>query len=95
MKQIPKSDRAPLPSKARTNRDPVMILVGIMLVVFSLAAGYSTWRETTPKPAALSRGPVKDPGVGLTDPLSAKQKPHQTGLQGNSMPFPDRGSQLR
>ncbi len=52
--------RKPSPelSKTRTNRDWIMIVLGIFLVLLFVVAGYFSYVPTKP---AKGRGPVKDP----------------------------------
>lgn len=52
---------APAPSVTRSNRDVLMIVLGVFLVVLFLAAGYLAFRERVPEPAKAPRGPVRNP----------------------------------
>ncbi|MEW6349164.1 MAG: hypothetical protein AB1646_08885 [Thermodesulfobacteriota bacterium] len=54
-------ERAPAPSRTRSNRDPVMILLGVVLILFLLTAGYQGVFRGDKKPVKKYRGPVRDP----------------------------------
>lgn len=61
MNKITRSHRTPPPSKARSNRDWAMIVLGIALIALFVAAGYAGLNG--PKHGQRkAQGPVKDPG---------------------------------
>lgn len=50
------------PSIVRTDRDPVMIFVGVALILLFLVSGYISLTQSDRQPAANKiRGPVKNP----------------------------------
>lgn len=53
--------KSPRPRKTRTNRDWVMIMIGIGLIIFFLVAGYVGIGERGKGPVQKKRGPVKNP----------------------------------
>lgn len=61
MRRIPESKRAPEPSRTRTNRDWIMIVLGVFLAVLFFVAGYTSYTGSDTKPSRKIRGPVKDP----------------------------------
>lgn len=61
MRRIPESKRAPEPSRTRTNRDWIMIVLGVFLAVLFVVAGYTSYTGSDTKPSRKIRGPVKDP----------------------------------
>jgi hypothetical protein len=59
--RISRKNALPEPSVTRTDRDWVMIFLGVALILFFLGVGYLTVSENDRNPAQKIRGPVKDP----------------------------------
>lgn len=75
MNRVIRSPRIPPPSKARSNRDWVMIVLGIALVALFVAAGY-TGLNSPERGHRRLQGPVKDPGhVGRLNDLNEGRAP--------------------
>lgn len=55
--------RPPDPSTTRTSRDRVMLVLGVFLTLFFIAAGYLALFHDDRYVAAQQRGPVKDPRI--------------------------------
>jgi len=56
----------PEPRATRTNKDWVMIFLGMALILFFLGLGCLTVSEDGKRPAQRIRGPVKDPRGAVT-----------------------------
>ncbi len=69
-----KTKSAPEPSRARTDRDWVMIALGLLLVGVFLFAGYLSFQRPDGSGKPAIRGPVKDPKAAahLIEPLLNK-----------------------
>ncbi|GEM_PF-1940022 len=64
----PKTKPAPPPSGTRTNKDWIMITLGVLLILFFVTAGYLGVVKTNKNSPQRIRGPVKDPDkVGMMD----------------------------
>lgn len=59
--------RSPKPSITRSNRDLVMIALGVLVTIFLLVAGYLALFPSGKQASIKPKGPVKDPRV-LTQP---------------------------
>ncbi|MCA1961932.1 MAG: hypothetical protein LDL33_14200 [Desulfomonile sp.] len=55
--------RPRIPKQTRTNRDWVMLVLGVMLIVFFVFAGYVTLTAREDGARPRKRGPVKDPKI--------------------------------
>jgi len=53
--------RAPEPRRTRTDRDWIMMAIGVSLIVFFLVGGYMSLREREKNPGRRIRGPVRNP----------------------------------
>jgi hypothetical protein len=53
--------RSPDPSTTRTGRDPIMLVLGVFLALFFIAAGYLALVHDAGHVGSQPRGPVKDP----------------------------------
>ena len=101
MSRVPKNHVSPPPSHTRSNRDLVMAIIGICLIVFFLVAAYLSLKESDATRRPKFRGPVRNPaGSHLLErgetPLAhssrgcaLKSKTPSDGLTGKSMPLPD------
>ena len=69
-----KTKRAPEPSRVRTDRDWVMIGLGLLLVAVFLIAAYLSFQRPDGAGKPAIRGPVKDPKAAshLMEPLVNK-----------------------
>jgi hypothetical protein len=76
----------------RTDRDWIMVVLGVLLIVAFLVAGYLSLGSTPKSPSTKPRGPVKNPArsSSMGHAPAPKERPHQTGLRISSLPFPDR-----
>ncbi|MFH1113103.1 MAG: hypothetical protein V1792_04210 [Pseudomonadota bacterium] len=62
----PRRTKTPEPGTTRTDRDRVMIVLGVFLTLLLLAAGYVSIGSPDGNPAPRKRGPVKHPdSVGM------------------------------
>ncbi len=60
--ELPRKNKMVEPSTTRTNRDGIMIVLGVVLIVFFVVAGYLTLTRSDSQPNNnKTRGPVKDP----------------------------------
>lgn len=59
--------RSPAPRTTRTSQDRVMVVLGVLLTLFFIVAGYLTLVHDDGIARGQQRGPVKDPRV-LTQP---------------------------
>jgi hypothetical protein len=68
MKGYSQKTRMAEPRKTRTNRDWVMILLGVCLIISFLVGGYLSLTGSQQTPVRKFRGPVRDPAaLGLLD----------------------------
>jgi hypothetical protein len=58
---MPENKRTPKLSNTRTERDWIMIVLGVCLVIFFLVGGYLSCGKTEKGTAPRLRGPVKEP----------------------------------
>ncbi len=58
---MPENKRTPKLSNTRTERDWIMIVLGVCLVIFFLVGGYVSCGKTEKSTPPTLRGPVKDP----------------------------------
>ena len=58
---MPENKRTPKLSNTRTDRDWIMIVLGVCLVIFFLVGGYLSCGKTEKSAPTKLRGPVKDP----------------------------------
>lgn len=61
MNAEPRRRKTPEPGTTRTDRDRVMIVLGVFLTLLLLAAGYVSIGGPDGTPATRKRGPVKHP----------------------------------
>jgi len=88
LKRIGSSKTAIRAGETRTDRDLVMIALGVLLCLLLALSGYLSLRDTSSGSARQIRGPVKDPkSYGLSPESSLPQKNPSDGLTGLSMPF--------
>lgn len=66
----PSGKKRPEPSTTRTNRDLKMIVMGALLIIFFLVAGYLGIRESARKETPTPKGPVRNPHSILISPPS-------------------------
>ena len=59
---MPMNKRAVKLSNTRTDRDWIMIVLGVCLVIFFVVGAYVSFVRTAPNGSPKLRGPVKDPG---------------------------------
>ncbi|HMK36996.1 MAG TPA: hypothetical protein VK463_18120 [Desulfomonilaceae bacterium] len=60
--------KAPDPSATRTDKDWVMIVLGVLLAVLFLAGGYASLSQGEKAAVHKMKGPVKDPkSMGMFD----------------------------
>jgi hypothetical protein len=68
----PKTKHAPPPSRTRTNKDWIMITLGVLLILFFLTSGYLGVVTTNKNSRQKIRGPVKDPDkMGMIGPSNS------------------------
>ena len=84
-----KNKSTPEPSRSRTDRDWVMIGLGLLLAAVFLFAGYLSIQRVDAARKPAIHGPVKVPkgATGLLQPSQTKTP--SDGLTGKSMPLPD------
>jgi hypothetical protein len=58
---MPENKRTPKLSNTRTDRDWIMIVLGVCIVIFFLVGGYLSCGKTEKSTPPKLRGPVKDP----------------------------------
>jgi hypothetical protein len=58
---MPENKRTPKLSNTRTDRDWIMIVLGVCLVIFFLVGGYLSCGKKEESTSPRLRGPVKDP----------------------------------
>lgn len=61
MSPMLENKRTPKLSNTRTDRDWIMIVLGVCLVIFFLVGGYLNCGKTDKSTPPTLRGPVKDP----------------------------------
>lgn len=88
MLRVSQKNTPPEPSVTRTDKDWVMLFLGMALILFFLGVGYLTVSEDGRKPAQKIRGPVKDPrraislegGVSVSLPGDKSQRRNVSSL---------------
>ena len=66
MSRVPGKNSPPEPSIVRTNKDWIMIILGVALILFFFVAGYVAILQEGRSPGQKFRGPVKDPRGGMS-----------------------------
>ena len=61
MKESTGKGRPRTPRRTRTDRDWVMMVLGVLLIVFFVVAGYAALNGREDAARSRKRGPVKDP----------------------------------
>jgi hypothetical protein len=79
------------PSKARSNRDLVMIVLGVFFIMLFLISGYASLGGGDAPRRPKMRGPVKDPKrlSLIYDSTGFPTKNPSDGLTGTSSPLPE------
>jgi hypothetical protein len=91
LKKTAEGNRRPDPSNARTDRDGLMIVLGVTLILLFLLGGYVSIDRTEVNPVPKPRGPVKDPRPSSLNGGSFRQNenPLRRAYRLVSTPFPD------
>jgi hypothetical protein len=68
---------APVPRRTRTNRDWVMISLGVLLICLFLVAGYLSLAPRGKETGGPLRGPVKNPNTSQSQNMPGETAPRQ------------------
>lgn len=66
MTRVPGKNSPPEASIVRTNKDWIMIILGVALILFFFVVGYVAILQEGRNPGQKFRGPVKDPRGGMS-----------------------------
>jgi|GEM_PF-7088438 len=68
---------APIPRRTRTNRDWIMISLGVLLIFLFLVTGYLSLAPLGTGTVGPLRGPVKDPSTLQLQTMPGEAAPRQ------------------